>query len=178
MNQTIISNVVSDLYQFESNGYEKNTPPYSAPHGFQWQKESDEYDHENDVVWEGNWILVPEQSVKQSVNKCCSKFKLTEFECLGCQWKCPNGHMESHFCYQDEGGYDMWLEKYNQELIQCQQKIIADTLSPNYHTCTHETHTSCTNSLCCDFFWHEGECDFISHVDGEHTGYAVRFGNI
>jgi hypothetical protein len=165
MNQTLISTVVSDLLKSEY--------PYEATKGFVWKKDPDEYDQINDLIWEGDWNLVPETNVDTCcLGMCCCCSKDVKVANKHCEWKCPNGHMENHYCYMS----DKWFTKYEKEHIESQRETIVRTLNPDYHTCIHETHEICTKSVCCDFFWHEGECYFVSDVDGEKEGYAVRFG--
>jgi len=182
MNQTLISNIVSDI---ASDIALDLKPSYlgEAPDGFIWQKDPDEYDAVNDLLWEGGWSLV---SIKQQQH-CLSKFDDTKCTCevkkivaekpRACKWNCPNGHMEYHYCYESEGGYDKWLVQYKKEKIEKERQAIANTFNPDYHVCTHNSHESCTNSVCCDIFWHEGDCDFVSDVDGKEEGFAVRYGD-
>jgi hypothetical protein len=196
MNQTLISTVVSDLLRSTNPDH-----PYQAPKGFVWQKNPDEYDHDNDMIWEGSWNLVQEiQEIQkmipcglckltEKIDWCCSneskkiKIKiepasqLTKIVKRSCEWNCPNGHMEDHYCYESDGGYDKWLVNYKKERIESQREAIARTLNPAYHVCTHDSHDECTNSVCCDFFWHEGDCEFVSDVDEKEQGFAVRFGD-
>jgi hypothetical protein len=162
--ESLITNVASDL---GNDDYE-----------FGWEKKPDEYDQTNDVVWEGNWEIVQKKG-KWDADTDLKSLKKTSVEILKCnlkcKWNCPNGHMGDHFCYENEGGYDKWLKKYKEELIKSEREAIERTLNPDYHVCTHTTHSVCTESLCCDFFWHEGDCDFVSN-DGE-CGFAVRYGD-
>jgi hypothetical protein len=182
MNQTLISNIVSDIALSDPK------PSFldEAPEGFTWQKDPDEYDAVNDLLWEGGWSLQP---LRQD-HHCFGKFDGTKCTCgvkkipeklekprVPCEWKCPNGHMEDHYCYKSEGGYDKWLVQYKKEKIERERKAISNIFNPDYHVCTHKCHESCTNSICCDVFWHDGECDFVSDVDGKEEGFAVRYGD-
>jgi hypothetical protein len=161
MNQ-VISSVISELCE--------DIPPYPAPDGFIWKKEPDNF--RDGIVWEGNWVL-SNQIIKI---ECLQKTKQeTKKSYPSCKWKCPNQHMENHFCYEKKGGYDKWTNTCQDILIKKQREQISKTFNPDYHVCQHKTHSVCSNSLCCDIFWHEGECHFISN-DGE-CGYAVRFGD-
>lgn len=172
MNQTFISTVVSDLL---NDGYPKDFD--KAPKGFIWKKSPDQYDPVYDMIWEGSWDLVPEQKEPEPVFEKKIEKKIEKRKFDHCEWNCPNGHMGDHYCYKDKGGYDMWLHGYKAECIKRQRKAISNTLNPEYHICTHGTHEVCSNSVCCDFFWHDGGCSFVSDVDGEKGGYAVRFGD-
>lgn len=146
MNQTLISNIVSDI------GHNAH---HLAPDGFIWQKELDEYDAANDIIWEGNWNLVPIRDVRDavpSIKKSCKEEKLEKFE----------------------KKFDT-IEKF--DIIEKQRKAISRTLNPSYHICTHVSHESCTKSICCDWFWHDGNCGFVSDIDGKKEGFAVRYGD-
>lgn len=164
-------------------------PPYSAPSGSVWFKEPDEYDQECNVVWEGNWVLrnagcedfgsdlvckvIENKTLPPVVSKSIASVTHHTF----CKWKCPNGHMKDHYCYEKDGGYETYEKKYRKELITKQRKAVESMFSPDYHVCRHKSHMSCTKSPCCDVFWHEGECKFVSDVDGQKGGWAYRFGD-
>jgi hypothetical protein len=178
MSQTVILAVAAELN--ESHIY---PPPYEAPSGKVWQKTPDVYDQENDIVWEGNWELT-EQLIEPVAcdPKSCHPTKTTKTilacTCVvdQCKWGCPNGHMGSdHYCYENDGGYESWLNKFSADKIKNQRKTVNWLFNPNYHVCNHETHAVCSGSPCCDLFWHEGDCHFIS--DDGKCGYAVRFGD-
>lgn len=174
MNQTLISTIVSDVIsdlRYEDREDREQNYPRKTPFGFIWEREPDEYDYDNDLIWEGNWTLVPEKKIPIQIQDHCNDKKCSKAPKVLCN--CPNAHMGDHYCYENKGGYDKWFEQYKKELIENQRAAIARTLNPNYHICTHDTHEICTGSPCCDCFWHEGDCHFVSD-DGE-CGYAVRF---
>lgn len=161
MNQ-IIASVASDLCN-DLGG--QQTPPA----GFVWVKEPDQYDQETDIVWEGEWKLVPgeDKPIKQvgKGKSLASKWKVKPMKtCVG---NCPNQHMEDHFCYYTElrGGFKNQLRIRNYQ----QKKIISQTFAPEYYKCNHESHSGCTNSMCCDVFWHEGPC--------KRGGIASKYGD-
>jgi hypothetical protein len=155
----IISSVVSDLTKDH---------PYLAPPGKDWFKEPDEYDQTSDIIWEGNWVLREKSSSEM--------IKIQPIKTIQkpttCKWKCPNEHIEDHNCYESHGGFDAYKEK----VVEQQRQIVSKDLNPCYHVCNHKTHSVCSKSPCCDFFWHSGDCDFISE-DREIGGLAWRYGN-
>jgi len=167
MSQSIILAIAAELG-------ESSPPPYLAPFGKVWQKTPDEYDAKNDMVWESGWELVckSEQNffeTKKTQTQTQIHIIKTETETTGCKWGCPNGHMGSgHYCYEREGGH-------NRKQLEEQRKAVALTFNPDYHVCNHETHQVCSGSRCCDLFWHDGQCHFVS--DDGKCGYAVRYGN-
>jgi len=174
MDQTIIAAVVSDVVSDLSSlsglsGLGKDHPSYQAPSGLKWLKTPDVYDSNLDVIWEGDWSLVSDHSSTSTYvcvsNKESSKSIPQEsiqpnVQHSLCMWGCPNGHMKSHYCYKDEGGFDSFSKKYSEDLIRKQRDSIAMTFDPNYYVCNHKTHDVCTGSACCEFFWHEGDCHF------------------
>jgi hypothetical protein len=158
---TIISSVARELSDQLS----------PAPDGFLWEKQPDHYDHDCDIIWEGSWTLVPNY---QSPRNKCKDFK-QEFKYsnlsnynynydLSCNY---NRDLSCKVCPETNDGP-------NEEVIIQKQKI-SKTLNPSYHVCDHTTHKVCSESPCCDFFWHDGECKYVS--DDGNCGYAVRFGD-
>ncbi len=162
MSQSIISAIASQL---------NDCFPYPAPSGKVWQKDPDEYDPVNDVIWESEWKLVEEVKeicYNKSDKSDKSDFKEKTFlkhnqKHNQCTWGCPNAHMKEHYCYESEGGYLKWLKKYEADKLKKQRMIVANVFSPNYHICNHKTHEVCSGSPCCDLFCHEGECHYISN---------------
>jgi len=134
--------------------------------GLVWKRTPDEYDQEVNVVWQGEWVLA------KPTKRCHSGGGITKTKAQprNCGWKCPNGHMDDHYCYRGYGGFAV----YQKKVIECQKKNVANNLNPDHYTCDHDTHEVCSGSLCCDLFWHAGECHFISADGG--CGNAVRFG--
>lgn len=144
-------NINSIIFSVASE-FNEDQPPYDAPNGFVWKKDPDVYDEKSDIVWEGNWNTVPIVSPvvgKKSGEKC--------------EWGCSNAHMDTHYCYERFGGFS----KCKDELVKNEREMIAKTFNPNYHVCDHTTHEECTNSPCCNCFWHEGVCYFESDDYGE-----------
>ncbi len=162
MSQSIISAVASEL-----RGDPFQTP---APSGYIWKKDSDKYDFTIGVILEGSWVLVPQQQQQLCTSKTSSKI-----ESDSCNCGSPNAHMSDHFCYKGTGGFQTYLKKCKMMLIKEQRETVSKTFHHDYHVCNHKNHDVCTGSPCCDLFWHDGQCCFISE-DGE-CGYAVRFGS-
>lgn len=159
--------------------------------GFTWVLEPETYDPYTDCFFEGGWTLVPNDKLNETIDKEDKSVAVKlneEIVCFSvaqlpkkCEWGCPDGHLSAHSCYKTdkgyEGGYYEYKEKHDKELIEKQREIIRRNYNPNYYTCKHDSHFMCTNSICCDTFWHEGECHFISEEDGEEGGMAWRYGD-
>lgn len=159
--QAVIASVVSD----PQVTFGHTTEPYQVS-GFTWVKDPDQYDSELDVVWEGQWRLVNDLQKEEHTK---------EKEKEKCLCTCPNVHMIDHFCYQlnYQISFEDWIEKCKKNLIENQKKAVSQTFCEEYYMCTHETHTVCTNSICCDLFYHDGEC----HFNDGNGGYAVLYGD-
>jgi hypothetical protein len=144
-----------------------NLPPYPAPDGFIWEK-FDHYSDKNNVIEKGKWILKQIQLINTD-QKLQKEIKI-EIKLNRCE-KCPNRHMEDHFCYDKIGGYDSYQKKEEER----KKQIISNTFNSNYHKCNHRDHKTCSASPCCDVFWHEGECNYVSENGG--CGLAVIYGD-
>lgn len=149
----------------------EDLPPHEAPSGYRWTKDPDEF-IDGEIHKSEWWYLEPILEPILEQTPCVKKTEAevknpVEQKFLTCPWKCPNEHMENHYCYEKFGGYSKFV-KDNRKKIKLEQK----------HTnCKHKTHVFCTNSSCCDWFEHDGDCYFISEVDGKEEGWAVRYGD-
>jgi hypothetical protein len=148
----ILSAVTSECQQ--------DQPPYPAPVGLVWFKEPDEYDRENGVVWEGNWTLVSAKNGCGAGGGLGSKTKSAFYKQI------------SDYCHNHDHDHN-----HDHNRIQIERKAVENTFCPEYHVCKHKSHKVCTNSSCCDLFWHDDDCDFVSDFDGKQGGYAWRNGN-
>jgi hypothetical protein len=152
---SIISAVASDFIDTIQDTPER--PPYSAPIGKVWVKNPDEYDSTNDIIWEGQWIL--QESYPSYVYTTPRKRKLdfdTDFDCKRKKL--------------DENRY--W-----KNLAEKHRKTVSSMFCPEYHVCTHKEkgHSVCSKSVCCDLFFHEGKCNWIS-PSGKVGGDAQMYG--
>ena len=137
-------------------------PPSAVPEGWIWEREPDEVDRVDPrIIWEGNWVLKKIEKIEWKPVEKRIEIKIP------CNEKC----VEIPCTYTPVTCYSN---------IEKQRACIAQNINPVYYACTHKSHQICTNSLCCDFFWHgedydTKECHYRGEDGDQEAGMAQIF---